>query len=314
MKRYIFVLLGILLCFSSLAQTNAEIKKEYIEVKKEISNLKNQIKTKDSLIDSLIHRDRAWKYMFEGGGFDKRVESEKNFWTAEAKDFQAEVKRDNTYVLLLLILLAGATGSAIIIFFTTYKTKVSKMLKEEVQKVKIEIDEIMTTTRKKMNEDSKELASQVENEVIETLAKVANTSKEEMEAIITEQREEFQLVSKAKIIALVKTGKDVSFIDKFFKNNDFDEKNILILTEKEYNERKAEADEYDILLINNENNSFSEDKEVIEEYITNAKNKAFFYFGRLQVKSDSERSNYASTRTTLYIQLLALLRHKKLMM
>ncbi|WP_338790699.1 NARF domain-containing protein [Bernardetia sp. MNP-M8] len=317
MKKYIF---GIFVLFFSFffsvayGQSNKEIKKDYDEIKKEISTLKNQIKTKNSLIDSLIHRDRAWKYMFEGGGFEKRIESENKFWASEAKDFQAEVKRDNTYVLILLMLLAGVTGGAIIIFFTTYKTKVSKILASEIEKVKMEINKIITDTHKKAKEDSEELASQIENEIIETLAKVANTSKEEMKAIIENQREEFQLINRAKIVALVKVGKDAGFISDFFDKYDFNKNNILILTEEEYKERKTEADTYDTLLINNENNSFSSDKAIIEEYIKNAKNKVCFYFGALRVDADSEKSNFASTRTTLYIQLLALLRYKKLML
>ncbi len=313
MKRYIFVLLGILLCFSSLAQTNAEIKKEYIEVKKEISNLKNQIKTKDSLIDSLIHRDRAWKYMFEGGGFKERIESENKFWTAEAKDFQAEVKSQNTWIIIIVGSVGTITLLALAYFFLEYKKRVKKELNKQVEATNKELLEKIQNVKKQIDTDHKKMIEDMETEIIANLAKIAESSPEQMTKIILTQKEDVELKNTISIAVLMKSNESQDFLKRFFSNYKFNESKIKFFNEKNYREKINEVKEQDVLLVYNNDTKLSTQPEEIEEYISLSDNLPCFYFGK-NIRAEKGIDNFANSPATLYIQFLALLRHKKLMM
>jgi len=71
--------------------------------------------------------------MFEGGGFDKRVESEKNFWTSEAKEFKADVKSQNTWIIIIVGSVGTVTLLAIGYFFLEYKKRVREELNKQVE-------------------------------------------------------------------------------------------------------------------------------------------------------------------------------------
>ncbi|PIY12187.1 MAG: hypothetical protein COZ18_02600 [Flexibacter sp. CG_4_10_14_3_um_filter_32_15] len=251
--------------------------------------------------------------MFEGGGFDKRVESEKNFWTSEAKEFKADVKSQNTWIIIIVGSVGTVTLLAIGYFFLEYKKRVREELNKQVETTNNELLDKIENVKKQIDIEHKQMVESMETEIIGNLAKIAEASPEQMKKIILTQKEDVELKNTTSIAVIMSSDESKDFLKRFFSNYKFNENKIKYFNENNYREKIDEVKQQDVLLIYNQDTKLSEQAKEIEEYILLSGNLSCFYFGK-NIRAEKGIDNFANSPATLYIQFLALLRHKKLML
>ncbi len=129
--------------------------------------------------------------------------------------------------------------------------------------------------------------------------------------LLEDQLEIDEYLNQTHILVISKeASSDTSFLVRFFEKFRF--KNVAYCTEAEYQIRAAQA-HFELHLFNNEEGEFK-DLSLLTGYLKkDAPNLAYLYFGRGFLTTDAKNINFASSRYTLYEQIMNLLKIHKML-
>jgi hypothetical protein len=305
MKKYIFGIF--VLCFSlSFSISYAEKPLDSLETKKLIDS-----------IDVLNNRLKADYYMFKEGGFKERLEAESKLWEGKHSEQIGEIRRQNNVVSVLLALIGAlGIGSAITVFIA-YKTNMKKIVAETEKESREKMDNMVKEIDIKYANRIKEL----DEKIIKDIADLVRSSPENLRKVINTREEEQKLVTQAKILVLSQTESATSSLTVLFRRYGFDSDRIVYKTIEKYSieEDKKEINDkkhdFDVLFFNNDDGGISENNlKNLPNYTLNSSQRMYFFFGSGRLEGIDKRLFLSANFTsTLYDNLVALLRYKKLM-
>jgi hypothetical protein len=150
-----------------------------------------------------------------------------------------------------------------------------------------------------------------------------NNKADDIEKLVKEKNEEFQLRHNKKILIVTPDYSNEDHLKKFMQKMDFKIENI------KYQPFKPTIDiteNYDIVIFNDENGlsdsksyDYQEQKNGIEEYLSKFPEETMpFYFGKKHIENINKNSNkiiaFVNTRTQLYGNLMNALRYQDKLM
>ena len=146
----------------------------------------------------------------------------------------------------------------------------------------------------------------IDEKVKEQLSKLLDTEKEKIERIIDNHDEETQIKKRSNILVVSKREITPDFM-KFFRKLDFKKIEYKMVSEVTDNSYRKK---FDLILINNEDESFTT-KEQIEELMTENQDQVYFVLSDKFIKfDDRSRIGTANSRITMYHQLMSTLKYQ----